>query len=274
MSGRPTPRWIAALALVCSALWLVGCALVGSARADGPSGGSAAPSAVPSLGTTTTDPPPAPFPLPGIYGSLIGGGSISPPSDTKPFGSENSDPSWWDVPGQIEKAIDTWFGNLVKSAPQPVPHLIASALLSSPDMSSSRIAKIWTGVVITANSIYVLFVLAGGVIVMGHETVSTRGSLKEIAPQLVTGIIPSNASLWLICQSASRGNALSAAHVNGDVSAEEIGSRLTSTVVEKRDRRRAGSDRGRHPRDPRRSPRSDRSCQQQSVGRVDVPPSK
>ncbi|MEY9930206.1 hypothetical protein ABH926_004848 [Catenulispora sp. GP43] len=137
------------------------------------------------------------------------------------------------MPGQIEKAIDTWFGNLVKSALEPVLRLIGSTLLSSPDVSDGRIAQIWTGVLICANTLYVLFVLAGAVIVMGHETVQTRYSVKDIAPRLVMGAIASNASLWAISQTVSLGNALSAALVKGKLSAEGIGSRLTSMIVDK-----------------------------------------
>ena len=172
---------------------------------------------------------------PGIYGPLIGGGTMSPPPaigpDLSPAGG--SDPSWWDVPGQIEKAIDTWFGNLVKSALEPVLRLIGNTLLSSPDVSSGRITQIWTGVLITANALYVLFVLAGAVILMGHETVQTRYSVKEIAPRLVLGAVASNASLWAISQTVSLGNALAAALMSGKLSAEGIGSRLTSLIVDK-----------------------------------------
>ena len=189
----------------------------------------AGPSPVPA-------PPPATSSLnPGIYGPLVGGGTMAPPPvmgpGLAPVGG--SDPSWWDVPGQIEKAIDTWFGNLVKSALEPVLRLIGNTLLASPEVSDGRIAQIWTGVLVTANTLYVLFVLAGAVILMGHETVQTRHSLKEIAPRLVLGAIASNASLWAISQTVSLGNALSAALMDGKLSAEGVGSRLTSLIVDK-----------------------------------------
>lgn len=198
-----------------------------------------------AAGAASADPPPAPpvtpsppltpFPNPGIYGPLIGGGTMAPPPVIGPgiAPAGGSDPSWWDVPGQIEKAIDTWFGNLVKAALEPVLRLIGSTLLSSPDVSDGRIVQVWTGVLITANTLYVLFVLAGAVIVMGHETVQTRYSVKEIAPRLVLGAVASNASLWAIEQSVSLGNALAAALTTGKLSAEGIGSRLTSLIIDK-----------------------------------------
>jgi len=188
-----------------------------------------------------TPPSPAPSPSapsvsnPGIYGPLVGGGTMVPPPIVGPglAPAGGSDASWWDVPGQIEKAIDTWFGNLVKSALEPVLRLIGNTLLSSPDVSSGRIAQIWSGVLITANTLYVLFVLAGAVIIMGHETVQTRYSLKDIAPRLLLGAVASNGSLWAISQAVSLGNALAAGLTNGKLSAEGIGSRLTSMIVDK-----------------------------------------
>ncbi|MBS2547418.1 hypothetical protein KGQ19_11100 [Catenulispora sp. NL8] len=160
---------------------------------------------------------------------------MSPPPAVGPglTPAGGSDPSWWDVPGQIEKAIDTWFGDLVKSALEPVLKLIGDTLLSSPDVSDGRVAQVWTGVLITANTLYILFFLAGAVIVMGHQTVQTRYSMKEIAPRLVIGAVASNASLWAISQTVSLGNALAAALMDSKLSAEGIGSRLTSMIVDK-----------------------------------------
>ena len=187
-------------------------------------------------GIAYAEPPaPTPLPNPGIYGLLVGGGTMPPPPVMGPglAPAGGSDPSWWDVPGQIEKAIDTWFGNLVKSALEPVLRLIGHTLLSGPDVSDGRVAQIWTGTLITANTLYVLFVLAGAVIVMGHETVQTQYSVKEIAPRLVFGAVASNASLWAIEQTVSLGNALAAALTNGKLDGEGVGSRLTSLVVDK-----------------------------------------
>ncbi|WP_194891342.1 hypothetical protein [Catenulispora pinisilvae] len=223
-----------------SAVVLVVCTLIGSARADVAASGSAPTAIARGAGIVATIPAPAPppppapspSPVPGIYGPLVGGGSMAPPPPVSgSFGSERSDPSWWDIPGQIEKAIDTWLGDLVKSALDPVLHLVTSSLLSSPDLSSGRVASIWTSVAILSNTLYVLFILAGGVIVLVHGGLEARSSIKEIAPRLVIGIIASNASLWLICQSVSLGNALVGALMNGKVSAEGVGSRLTTLIV-------------------------------------------
>lgn len=154
-----------------------------------------------------------------------------PPAGTDP--SQPSDPSWYDIPGQIEKAINTWLGDMVKSALEPVLHFVGSTLLSSPDVSDGRIAQVWTATLMTANTIYILFVLAGGLIVMGHETVQTRYSAKQIAPRLAIGMIASNASLWAISQTVSLGNALAQSLMNGQISSDGVGHVLVIMVVDK-----------------------------------------
>ena len=154
-----------------------------------------------------------------------------PPNGIDP--SQPSNPSWYDIPGQIEKAINTWLGDMVKSALEPVLHFVGSTLLSSPDLSDGRIAQVWTATLMTANAIYVLFILAGGLIVISHETVQTRYSAKEIAPRLVIGMIASNASLWTISQTVSLGNVLAQSLMNGQVSSEGVGHVLVIMVVDK-----------------------------------------
>ncbi|GAA1966438.1 hypothetical protein GCM10009838_25240 [Catenulispora subtropica] len=117
------------------------------------------------------------------------GGSTSGSSD---------DPSWYDIPGQIKKAIDDFFAGLVKDALNPVLSLLGRTLLATPDVTTmGRVGQIWTGMAVLANSLYVLFVLAGAVIIMTHETLQNRYAAKQIIPRLFVGFIAGNASLAL-----------------------------------------------------------------------------
>ena len=214
-----TGRRVVLVAAVLVVLLLSG---VGSAAAD-PTPGPPAPSPV------------TPSPLPGIYGPGFGpDSSVPPPSGPAPGQDEpnKQDPGFFDIPGQIEKAIDTWFGHLVKQALEPVLKLLGTTLLASPNLTDGRISQLWDGVLITANTVYVLFVLVGGLTVMGHETVQSRYAVKEIIPRLVIGVVASNGSLWLINQLIGVGNALSAALLTGPVSTQGVGNVLTSTLTD------------------------------------------
>lgn len=216
---------------------LVGVAVLLMLGLAGPAVADPAPAPVPPGLTAPAIPSPSPAPsLPGIYGPGFSPDSGVPAPSSPVPGEEApspSDPGWLDIPGQIEKAIDEWFGKLVKLALDPVLHLLGATLLSSPNLTDGRIAQVWDGVLITANALYVLFVLVAGVTMMGHETVQTRYSLKQVVPRLLIGVVASNASLWAINQIVSIGNALSSALMNGKVAADGIGNILTSLIVAK-----------------------------------------
>jgi len=171
--------------------------------------GSALAESVPNsaaMAAPAADPAPAPNPSPSVPGIGLGPGAptdpiTAPPPATGP-GSTSSgggdDPSWYDIPGQIKKAIDDFFAGLVKDALNPVLSLLGRTLLATPDVTTmGRVGQIWTGMAVLANSLYVLFVLAGAVIIMTHETLQTRYAAKQIIPRLFVGFIAGNASLAL-----------------------------------------------------------------------------
>ena len=109
-------------------------------------------------GTATADPAPVPAPAPLTAPALCrtivfpdtcrvstAPGSPRTPRYRPPSGpvpgqddSGGSDPGFFDIPGQIEKAIDGWFGKLVKLALDPVLHLVGVTLLSTPNLTDGR----------------------------------------------------------------------------------------------------------------------------------------
>src|SRR5215470_10660157 len=92
-------------------------------------------------------------------------------------------PGRFDIPGQIRYAIDNWFRGLVIAAWNPILDLLGHTLLATPDVTrSGRVASIWSMNAGIANAVFVLFVVAGGAVVMSHDTLQTRHTLKEIAP--------------------------------------------------------------------------------------------
>ena len=101
---------------------------------------------------------------------------------------------------------------LARDALRPLLTLAGQTLLSSPQAGAiPAVHAMWATSLAIADSAYVLLVIIGGVIVMGHETLQTSYSAKDIAPRLVTGFLAANLSLVLISQATTIANALSAA---------------------------------------------------------------
>ncbi|MBQ1123755.1 hypothetical protein [Streptomyces sp. B15] len=119
----------------------------------------------------------------------------------------------------IADAVTSLLGSLVEQFLKPVRKLLADTLLATPDMTSHPdVKRLWRSSLVTATAVYVLFVLIGGITVMGHETVQTRYALKQIAPRLVLGLSAAAASLPVVGKAIELANALSRAIAQTDLS--------------------------------------------------------
>ncbi|MEV3854982.1 hypothetical protein AB0J38_11720 [Streptomyces sp. NPDC050095] len=130
----------------------------------------------------------------------------------------------FDIPGMITDAISSFLAGIVKQVMKPVRELLADTLLSTPDVTTQpAIARLWTACLALAAGLYVLFVTAGGVTVMGYETVQNRYALKQIAPRLLVGMIAAATSKTVMGMAIGLANALSAAVMGSDLSDAEDG---------------------------------------------------
>jgi hypothetical protein len=133
--------------------------------------------------------------------------SVPPPSSGSTGGC-----GWFDFTCDVTHAITGWFAGLVTSAVNPLLSLIGETALSTPQPGSiPAVSSTWTASVAIADVLYVLLVLAGGVLVMSHETLQTSYSVKEIAPRIVCGFVFANLSMVIMTQAITLANALSAA---------------------------------------------------------------
>jgi hypothetical protein len=159
-----------------------------SSSGDGPPGIQVGPG-----GTTAPTTP--------VSGS---GGTVS--------GGSQPSPGLFDVTGHIEAAIDDWFRDLVTAALDPILTLLGHTLLATPDLTAqSRVAQLWQMTEGIADSFLVLFVLVGGAIVMGYETIQTRTAIKDVLPRIVVAAVAVNASLSLAGLAISTADSLSQA---------------------------------------------------------------
>ncbi|MZG20122.1 hypothetical protein GTY44_42750, partial [Streptomyces sp. SID5914] len=162
-----------------------------------------APGPTPEPGRPTPEPgqPSPPEPAPGP----------TPPA-CEATGFECDKGTTWgflDIPGMIVNAITSFLGMLIEQIMKPVREFLADTLLATPDVTKQAdIKRLWTAMLGITAGIYVLFVTAGGVTVMGYETVQNRYALKQIAPRLLLGIVAATTSLTVMGKAISLSNAL------------------------------------------------------------------
>lgn len=141
-------------------------------------------------------------------------------------------PGFFDIGGRVRKGISDWFAELVASALNPALDLLGRSVLATPDVTGpGRVRELWTVSAGLANTAFVLYVLAGGVIVMSHETLQTRYAAKQIAPRLVIGMIAANTSLALAGPAIGLANALSAALLGDGVDPAQATATMKAVVL-------------------------------------------
>jgi hypothetical protein len=209
--------------------------------ATGVEPGSAAAAGTPAAASTPTAPSsllpngggdtagygrrlPAAFslPLPGLPTPIPLGGS----------GGLGGGPSLFNVGGLVQKAINEWFSGLVKDALDPAMVLVGRTLLSAPQIAGdAAVQSYWQASLGVADALLVLIVLAGGVLVMGHETLQSRYALKDVLPRLVVAAVAVNLSLVICEQMVSVADALASGLLGSGVSPEQAGHTLETLVL-------------------------------------------
>jgi hypothetical protein len=186
----------------------------GAAVAAAPGNGSLQPAPTATLARPSSRPAP-----PSVGPSTTQPGTGSPSTTTPPSGpglrqpAPSGGPGLFDFAGRIRQAVNDWFRDLVVSAAGPGLDLLSTSVLATPNVAApgSRAAELWWVSAGLANTAYVLLVVIGGALLVGHETVQTRYSVKEIAPRLVLGFVAANTSLLLAGRGIELANALSRA---------------------------------------------------------------
>ncbi len=168
---------------------------------------------------------------------------VGPPGTTTPStptagsggavsGGTQPSPGLFDITGHIEAAIDDWFRSLVTDALDPVLTLLGHTLLATPNVTAqSRVGQLWRMAEGIADAFLVLFVLAGGAIVMGYETFQTRTALRDVLPRIVVAAVAVNASLGLAGLAITTADSLSAALLGQGVDAANAAVVLRQLVL-------------------------------------------
>ncbi|MEV1082228.1 hypothetical protein AB0I98_28945, partial [Streptomyces sp. NPDC050211] len=153
-----------------------------------------------------------------------------PPAEV-PEGDGTGGISGWIAKG-ISSAITGFFKSVIKFALNPLLDLLSGTLLTTPSPASMpRVGELWTNSWQIALACYALLVAIAGVVVMSHETVQTRYSIKEIAPRIPLGFLAAALSLFLGGKAVDLANALSRAAMGGGVNADTAGPALRDFVL-------------------------------------------
>ncbi|MGP4112972.1 hypothetical protein ACTWP5_18930 [Streptomyces sp. 4N509B] len=126
----------------------------------------------------------------------------------------------WVLEG-VTAAINGFFADLASAALDPLLDVLGRTLLVTPTPDElPQVDVLWSRSWQIAVACYSLLVTAAGLIVMGHQTVQTQHSAREIAPRIVVGFLASFLSLWVATRMIVLANGLSQALMSDSVEVE------------------------------------------------------
>ncbi len=193
---------------------------------------AAPPQPAPVVGTTATA---AAAPSPGAPRSSAPA-STAPASPTpQPTGDSSSDSgggiSGW-IAGSIVDAINSFFKGVVADALNPLLTLLGRTLLTTPTPDQlPRISELWNTSWDIVLASYALLITIAGVVVMAHETVQTRYSIKQLATRIPLGFIAAAMSLFVCGQAVVVANALSRAVMGPGVDENTASTTLRNIIL-------------------------------------------
>ncbi|NYI98249.1 hypothetical protein HNR12_004526 [Streptomonospora nanhaiensis] len=132
---------------------------------------------------------------------------------------------------EVSCHVTGWFADFVADALNPLFGWIAGMAFRVPQPSQG-VEGLWEGVLAVTNTCFVLFVVAGGVVVMGRETFQTRYSAGEVAGRVVFAFVAANFSLWVARELFRAADALAESIGALGIDAEEAALNLRGRMEE------------------------------------------
>ena len=123
-----------------------------------------------------------------------------------------------DLGGCITGAIDTFLQSVLTDALNPLLGMLSDTLLTTPTPDQlPQLRELWERSWQLLLTVYSLFILLAGVLLMGYESVQTRYSVREIAPRLMFGFLAGALSLTVAGFAVDTANALATALLDGGI---------------------------------------------------------
>lgn len=155
-----------------------------------------------------------------------------PQSGTQPGGDGTSAPECGitNISGCMAAAINSVFTEIVDAALGPILDLLGHSVLTTPTLDQlPGIGELWQNSWEIVVACYGLLIIIAGIVLMAHETVQTRYSIKEIGPRIPVGFLASALSLFFVEKFIVLANALSQAML-GDANPPSLGATMQDAI--------------------------------------------
>ncbi|WP_160050079.1 hypothetical protein [Nocardiopsis sp. FR4] len=121
--------------------------------------------------------------------------------------------------------VSNWFADFVVSGLNPALGWLATKAFHTPEPTEGMQA-LHGGILTTSNTLFVLLIVAGGIVAMGYQSVQSRYSAADLLPRAVFAFVASNFSLWAAREMIRASNQISAAIGAQGIDAREAAENL------------------------------------------------
>ncbi|WP_150253159.1 hypothetical protein [Nocardiopsis deserti] len=161
-----------------------------------------------------------------LVGSPIGAEAALVPADVpeEPGESTPTDPEecgTFDYGCRVSVGFYVWVADFVADSVEFTITLAALPALSTPPPTDG-VRTAWSEVVTVTNSLYLLVVVAAGVLLMSYQSVQTSAGFKELLPRVVLGFVGANASFLLTEMMRELANGIAVTMLDGATTVDNI----------------------------------------------------
>ncbi|MGH3630699.1 MAG: hypothetical protein ACRDRL_25065, partial [Sciscionella sp.] len=137
-----------------------------------------------------------------------------------------------DIPACVSAAIDSFLMGLVIPALTELLTLVGTTVLTTPTPGQlPRVGQLWESSWQTLLTMYAALILAAEIVVMAHETLQTRTSIKEVLPRIVIGFLAGAVSLWIATQAITIANAVTRSFLAGGIDEAAAADLLKAVII-------------------------------------------
>ncbi|WP_150236383.1 type IV secretion system protein [Nocardiopsis quinghaiensis] len=151
------------------------------------------------------------------------------PGDEEPLPTDPQECGTFDYGCRVTVGFYVWVADFIADSVEFTITLAALPALATPPPTDG-IRTVWGEVLTVANSLYILVIVAAGVLLMSYQTVQTSAGVKELLPRVVLAFVTANSSFLLTEMMRELANGIAVNMLDGAVTGDNLSDTLARVL--------------------------------------------
>ncbi|WP_160050816.1 hypothetical protein [Nocardiopsis sp. FR4] len=167
----------------------------------------------------------------GVVAAPLPADTVEEPGEPVPTDAEEC--GTFDYGCRVSVGFYGWVAEFIADSVEFTITLAALPALATP-VPTDGVRTAWGEVLTVTNTLYVLVVVAAGVLLMSYQTVQTSAGVKELLPRVVLGFIAANSSFLLTEMMRELANGIAVNMLDGAVTVDNLTTTLRRVLGDPR----------------------------------------